>query len=148
MAKIFLSVGYIGATPQLRPYDAEALKVMQKWKIGDVVAATVKRPRSVQHHRKLFAMLQLVWEGTAVQDTYPRVENLLDALKLAMGHCEPVSLPDGTTAMKIKSIAFESMGQDEFNAFYDQAVDIVVERLVPHLNREDLERQVMELCDG
>ena len=147
MTTVFLRVGYISDRPSLTAYDMAALEVMQKWKIGDVVSATVRRPRNPQHHKKLFAMLQIVWEGTAVQDRYPRVENLLDALKLALGHCEPVSLPDGTAAMKVKSIAFESMAQDEFEKFYDEAVDIIVTRLVPHLDREDLEAQVMEMVN-
>jgi hypothetical protein len=87
-------------------------------------------------------MLQIVWESTVIQDRYPKVDNLLDALKLAMGHCEPVTLPDGTTAMKVKSIAFESMDQAAFEEFYNQAVEIIATRLVPHLDREELKREV------
>ena len=145
MTKIFLRVGYIGERPSLAAYDMAALEVMQKWKIGDVVAATVRRPRSIQHHRKLFAMLNLVWEGSAIQDTYPSVDCLLDALKHAMGHVETFRSIHGDVLMKPKSISFESMPQDEFNRFYDQAVEIIIQRLVPHLNREDLEARVMEM---
>lgn len=148
MTTIFLRVGYISSRPSLTAYDMAALEVMQKWKIGDVVAATVRRPRNPQHHKKLWAMLRIVHESTAVQDRYPKVENLLDALKLAIGRCEPISLPDGTVAMKVESISFESMAQDDFEKFYDEAVDTIVTRLVPHLDREDLEAQVMEMVNA
>ena len=143
MTKLFLRVQKeFGQLPVLYGSDRATNERLNKLKDGDVITAIARKPRHPKHHAKLFAMLNLVWESTVVQDRYPKVENLLDALKLAMGHTEPVMLPDGTVAQKIKSIAFESMDQSAFEEFYDQAVEIIATRLVPHLDREELKREV------
>lgn len=129
----------------LVPSDAATVDALQKYKVGDIVSAVVKRPRHPKHHRKLFAMLGLVHEASAVQDRYAKVENLLDALKHAMGHVEVFQAVNGDILTKPKSIAFESMAQDEFEEFYAQAVEIITTRILPHMNREDLEREVLEM---
>ncbi len=144
--KMFFRIGGIGGAKCLMPSDKATHDAISKFQHNDIVVATVKRPRNPRHHAKLFAMLQIVWEGTAVQDKYPNKENLLDALKLALGYCEPVRLPNGECAMKVKSIAFESMDQAAFEKFYDAAVDVILTQLVPHLNREDLAREVEAMC--
>ena len=145
MTKLFLKVKYRDRSA-LVPSDSASLEALSNFKDGDIVSAVIKRPRNPKHHRKLFAMLQIVWEGTAVQDKYPNKENLLDALKLALGYCEPVRLPNGECAVKVKSIAFESMDQTAFEKFYDAAVDVILTQLVPHLKREDLAREVEAMC--
>jgi hypothetical protein len=90
----------------------------------------------------MFALLNLVWENTEIQDRYPRLENLLDAIKHALGHVEAFRAVDGTFLIKPKSINFESLDQAAFEEFYNGVVEIVCQQLVPHINREDLEREV------
>ena len=146
MTKLFLRAGGIGGAVSLFPSDRQAFDYLTKLKHGDIVSAVIKKPRNPKHHRKLFAMLQLVWESTEVQDRYPKVENLLDAIKDATGHVETFRKVNGEVLTKPKSINFESMGQQEFEEFYAQAVDIIVQYIVPHLNREDLAREVEAMC--
>ena len=149
MTKMFLRVhAPSGADVGFYPSDKHSFEAAERYKHGDIVRAIINRPRNPRHHAKLFAMLNLVWESTAVQDRYPKVENLLDALKHAMGHVETFRTVSGDVLTKPKSIAFESMDQAAFEEFYNQAVEIIATRLVPHLDREDLEKQVMEIIDG
>lgn len=129
----------------LVPSDRRTSEELRRYADNDIVRAVINRPRNPRHHAKLFAMLNLVWESTAVQDKYPKVENLLDALKDATGHVEMFRKVDGEMLTKPKSINFESMDQAAFEEFYNQAVEIIATRIVPHLDREDLERQVMEM---
>lgn len=152
MTKVFLKMSHVGENEALvgpalclRASDQSSQEVLGKIKDGDIVRAVINRPRNPKHHAKLFAMLNLVWESTAVQDRYPKVENLLDALKHAMGHVETFQTVSGEILTKPKSIAFESMDQAAFEEFYNQAVEIIVTRIVPHLDREDLEKQVLEM---
>ena len=35
------------------------------------------------------------------------------------------------------------MGQDEFDAFYNAAVDLVIAKIIPGMNKADLEREVL-----
>jgi hypothetical protein len=58
---------------------------MKKAKPGELLIVEARRPRNILHHRKLFALLNLVVDNT---DRYPDVETLLFALKIATGHCE------------------------------------------------------------
>ena len=146
MAKLFFRVAANEYCQWLEPSDRASEEFMSyKVKEGDILSATIRRPRNPKHHAKWWALLSLIHESTEVQDRYPSVENLNDAIKLALGYCDQIILPDGKCALKVKSIAFESMDQTAFEDFYSRAVDVIVTQLVPHLNREDLERQVLEM---
>ena len=145
MAKLFFRVGGLGDKRALVPSDEASHKALCGWQTGDIVSAIVRRPRNPRHHAKMFALLNVVWKGTAIQDRYPNTENLLDALKHALGHVETFQAVDGTFLTKPKSINFESLDQAAFSEFYDGVVEIVCTQLVPHLDREDLERQVAEM---
>lgn len=148
MTKLFLraAVGTNGHVNCLVPSDQQSQGYFHgTLRKGDIVAATIRRPRNVKHHRKLFALLSLVWENTSLQDRFPTKDNLLDALKHELGYVETFATVNGDILFKPKSIAFESMAQDKFEEFYDAAVEIIVTQLVPGLNRRDLERQVEEM---
>ena len=58
---------------------------------------------------------------------------------------DTIQLPDGKVGFAIHSLSFENMSQQEFAEFYSQAIDVIVQQIVPSLNREDLERRVLEL---
>ena len=148
MTKLFLKVFCAGNQREkwLMASDRRSTEELLKFKDGDIVSAVIKRPRNPKHHRKLFAMLQIVWESSAVQDRYPKLENLLDAIKDATGHVETFRKVNGEVLTKPKSINFESMDQAAFEEFYAQAVEIIVQYIVPHLNRDDLAREVEAMC--
>lgn len=44
--------------------DDEAVACLRKIKLGQVVRADVVTPRNLKHHRKFFALLNLVWAAT------------------------------------------------------------------------------------
>ena len=151
MTKLFLKAEFIGPDEALtgpawvfRPSDRQAEAAMgpPKFSDGDIIRAEIKRPRHPGHHRKYWAMLKIVHEGTAVQDLYPTTDKLHQAIKGALGYYSEVRLPDGKVFQVVDSIAFESMAQDEFEVFYDKAVDLIVQQVVPNLDREDLAREV------
>jgi hypothetical protein len=113
---------------------------------GKDLRAKVTQPRNVKHHRKLFALLGVVLPH---QDVYLTTHALLDGIKLATGHTHAVINPEtGETLHAPASIAFDKMGQDEFEQFYDRAVDLICRRIIPGLGRADLEREVNEILAG
>lgn len=119
--------------------DAESEKLLGKMKDGQTVAVTAKRARSPRHNRKFFAMLNNVYNN---QDQFRSVDDLLDAVKLEVGHSELKERLNGERWREPKSISFYDMGQDEFNKFYDAAMD----KLCIHfkLDRELLEQESSE----
>ncbi len=141
MKRGFFKVGG-GRTKLLMPSDEASQAILDGCKPGDVVRIQVSKPRHPGHHRKYWAMLKIVHEGTAVQDLYPTTDKLHQAIKGALGYFNEVKLPDGKVFQVVDSIAFESMDQHAFEEFYGKAVDLIVSQVVPNLNREDLAREV------
>lgn len=136
--KIFLQK-YQGA---LRPVDEMGEELLHKFADRTLVSCEIRQPRNLQHHRKFFALLNLVYEN---QERYPSVEQLLSAMKVALGHCDMLTLKDGKQVYIPKSIAFHKMDQLEFDKFWDRVVKLVCEKILPGMQREDLEREILEL---
>lgn len=111
----------INGTPCLVPACRDAEEWLSKTKLHQGVLIEPRRPRNIQHHRKLFALLNLAADNWPEATT---VEALLGAIKIATGHCEIIKTQTG--AWKIpKSINFESVDQDQFEPFYEQAIQII-----------------------
>ena len=142
----------------LRPADEQAETILAKIAEGTTVMADVTRPRNVQHHRLLFALLKLTVDNT---DRYPTVATLLSALKLATGHYDVVMVrrswwarilaglglqeTDDMPVLIPASISFTSMDQTAFDDFYSRCLDIIIRDILPGTDRDDLEREVYEL---
>lgn len=109
---------------------------------GGIVKVALTKARNVGHHRKLFALLSLIYSN---QSHYHSVEELLDAIKVYVGHCSVMQLRDGTEVRVPKSISFSNMDQVEFNAFWDRVVKVVCEQILPGVTAEELERELLDL---
>jgi hypothetical protein len=108
----------------LVPSDIHADELVTDIPEGREVLVSVRRARSVQHHRRFFAMLHKVCEATGMwQDP----EELLDAVKLATGHVRRMQRLDGEVILVPKSINFASMPQDVFKRFERRAVWVLAE---------------------
>ncbi len=139
MAIELYMVKQFGALRPLGPLDAERLDELPN---GSEVRATIARPRNVQHHRLFFAALNLVFQN---QERYETLDELLAAVKVALGHCHWLTLKDGTRVALPKSIAFAKMDQTEFNAFFDRFCNLVQTKIIPGLKRAELERELREM---
>ena len=106
------------------PVSTAAREFHAKTKIGQRVELKGRRPRNAAHHRKLFALLALLADN---RDEISSADDALLGLKAVLGYGSwkllhpkaerEVFVPD--------SIAFENMAQDEFEAFYEQAIAAV-----------------------
>jgi len=147
MTKCFWKViGFAEMPPgtlALLPSDQQTSETLHKLKRGDVISTNKPRkPRHPKHHRKYWAMIGLVHESTAISDQFPTTQKLHDAIKGALGYYTTIKLPDGKEFHKLDSTAFENMDQTAFEDFYSRALDIIVTQLVPHMDREDLVREM------
>jgi hypothetical protein len=116
------------------PVSNAAREFWGKTKLNQVAEMKARRPRNPGHHRKLFALLGLVVENT---DLFANTDDALVGLKAVMGFgrwerikgtSKDLFYPD--------SIAFDAMGQDEFNAFYEQALAAVRRWWLPVADEE------------
>lgn len=126
----------------LRPACPLAEEVFSGLALNGEVFADITRPRSLGHHKKLFALLKIIRDN---QDFYKTTDDVLDALKVATGHWYPMKTQTGQTVAKTKSIAFNKMDQLAFNEFWDAVVGVVVTKFLPGVNREDLEAEIMTM---
>lgn len=104
------------------------------------------RPRNGPHHRKFMALLQLVTENS---ETYDTIEKALVAVKLCTGYADPHLDPrTGELVQTPRSIAFESMDQDAFEAFYSAAIDGVLRFILPQLSAGQADRLLDMIISG
>lgn len=124
----------------LIPIDDEGRDILAGIGQGEIVKAKISKPRNPQHHRKFFSMIQLVFEN---QERFPTIDHLLTAVKIEAGWYHDVAIDlEGRLVYVPKSISFAKMDQAEFNQFYSKAIAAVC-RLLPNMNAEDLQEEVM-----
>lgn len=127
---------------RLVPADDAASAALTKIKHGSDVQVEIKRPRNIRHHRKFFALMQLVYQN---QEKYDTIEHLVAALKAAVGHCDFLPGRDGGLIAVPKSIAFAKMDQVSFDAFYDRCIDVIARHFLPGVDSDELRAEVEEL---
>ena len=126
----------LSGTPCLVPHCPDAEEWLKKTKLDQGVLLDPRRPRNIQHHRKLFALLNLAVDNWPTEIT---TGALLGLIKIKTGHADPVESADGNIHFIPRSINFESMGQDEFEPFYEKAVQLIA--LALGISPEDLDRE-------
>jgi hypothetical protein len=129
----------LGAADSL---SAEALDSIKK---GETVTASIRRPRNIKHHRKLWALLTVVFEA---QSQFATTQDLLGALKIATGLFETGQTVDKMPYIVPKSISFASMAQTEFEQWYERALEIILTRILPGINRDELTDRVNDIING
>lgn len=138
--------GLRGSTPADHEAWTKFRRRLETMPAGQFLRVEWSRPRNGAHHRKLMALLQLVAENS---ETYDTIEKALVAVKLCTGHCEPYLDPrTGELVQATKSIAFESMDQDEFEQFYSAAIDGVLRYILPQLSAGQADRLLDMIISG
>jgi len=110
----------------LVPADFNADDVIHGIPEDAEVVVTIRLARNVKHHRWFFALLRKVIDNTDMR--WKNEEELLFALKMATGHCEPSPALTGEVILFPKSINFASMGELAFKSFVARCLDEI------HLN--------------
>ncbi len=125
----------------LVPTGQAAEDLLAKWKMGDKIMVEVRRPRNPQHHRLFFALAKAVVDNT---DRYKTVDLFVAACKIYAGHYDEIQMTDGRVGLIPKSISFESMSQDEFDPFFDRALDLASKVL--SVDAPTIRDEIMEMA--
>ena len=110
----------------LVPADYIADDVMSTIPEGGELVVTLRRARNPRFHRWFFALLRKVIDNT--DGRWASEEQLLYALKMATGHCEPAPALTGEVLLHPKSINFAAMDELKFKTFVARCLDEI------HLN--------------
>lgn len=126
----------------LVPEDQEAQDVMGKIKHGNLVHVEIKRTRNLKHHKKYWALINLVFEN---QERYASPKQIHNALKEAAGLYEVQQKLNGQPMPVLSSTSFEDMDQTAFAKYYNQCCDILAKTFLPGVTKDDLRREVEEI---
>ncbi len=134
----YILVHNLGA---LRPrHDDEPAKAMMR-RFGEnqlVKINGITIPRNIRLHNKFFAMLGIILQN---QEYFTSTDDLLDVCKLSIGHVRVIETRNGQVRVP-KSISFASMDDIEFDGFYNKAVDWMLAKVIPGLQRQHLDAEV------
>lgn len=138
--------GLRGSTPADHEAYTKLKRRLERMKPGTWFRMEWAVPRHGAHHRKLFALLALVADNS---ETYDTTEKALVAIKLVTGYADPVIDPrTGELTQVPQSIAYDSMDQDEFERFYQAAIDGVLRFILPHLDRQTADHLLEQIVMG
>ena len=112
-------------------WDREALLEIPE---GRDLTVKVSRTRSAKQHRLFWALMQIVVDNHIY---YLRGEQLVEWLKVRLGYVDEIMFHDGSMLTKVSSISFASMGQDDFQKFFNLALYVIITEVVP-ISREQL----------
>jgi hypothetical protein len=138
--------GLRGATPDDQAAWAKFKRRLETLKPGNWLRFEWSAPRNGPHHRKFMALVTLVTENSEV---YATKEAALVAIKLAAAYFDPHIDPrTGEVIPQVKSISYDKMEQDEFDAFYSAALDGVLQVILPTMDKETANRLLDMIVEG
>jgi len=96
------------------------------------------QPRSGPRHRLYRVILRIVVANTYKFSTE---DALHKTLLVGCGVVEPVITPEAEIIMCPSSTAFDAMPEDEFKAYFDEAMQIITSIIIPGLDLEELMKE-------
>ena len=123
----------------LMPADEMAVEQFHKIRHGEEVRVDIKRVRNPKQLKYWWALCGVLAEYA---DWCPDRETASDWLKLSIGHAEFHESPDGKTWCRPKSISFGNCPQEEFDTLLDQAIRIIVTKVMPGTSSEALRNEL------
>ena len=104
-------------------------------KAGSRVRLDVTEFRSLPRNSYYWVILQVVVENS---ECFATKEALHKTLLLACGVVEPIIDLDGEIVMAPASTAFDKMPEGEFKAYFDKAMQLISQRIIPGLDLNTL----------
>ncbi len=131
----------------LKPYTDEDALDLRRVGIGDILQAKALDQRNVQHHRKFFALIRVVFDNMPEQyDRYfPTKDDLRHELIKRAGFFKEYTDLKGIKQYRAESISFDSMSQKRFDELYDRVLDVIVRWFA--FDRDILENEILQFGD-
>lgn len=104
---------------------------------GEIVKVKVTKSRNLTNHRRFFALLKACWNLEQISDHFDSMDDLRAWVTVRTGHCTTLHLDDDVVVKIPKSISFSSMDDIDFTRFYNNAVNVVLNRFLPEFKPDD-----------
>lgn len=125
------------------PADEASEDAWRAYKLGDVYRADVVKPRSYQHHKLAFALLNLTY---ANQEQYTSFEHFRKAVAIEAGHVDELIGLDGAIYLQPKSISFDALDEIEFTKVFGAMMTVCC-RILGDMGYDELEGEVSRYAD-
>lgn len=133
MARMYLRKNLSGFVPA----DEPSMEIARKFKVNEIYRADVVKPRSYQHHKLCFALLNLTY---ANQERYSNFEDFRKAVAIAAGHTEELVTLHGEIVRLPASLSYDSLDEVEFTKVFAAMMTVCSELL--GVERPDLQMEV------
>jgi len=133
---------------QLVPACDESIELITKLPQGKDVMVELKRARNPGHHRKFFKLLALVHESLPehLEKRWPNTQSLRQELLIQTRNFDIHTTYGGATQLVPRSMAFASMSQADFEAFYTDCIRFICKHVISEMDegvlREWIEDEV------
>ncbi len=107
----------------ITPASEHDAAIFDKLKTGSFYKVDARKARNPDHHRKAFALINMIYEN---QEKYLTLEDMLVELKLKTGWYMEHIRSNGELIYVPKSISFADMNQTDFETFYERIVVIAI----------------------
>ncbi len=108
------------ASGQYTPSDDKSHEESQKIKVGSEIKGV--KARNVKFHRKAFALMNL---GFNNQERYPSFEVYRKVIIIRSGYFDEAPTKNGEVYYIAKSLSFDNMSANDFDAFYEAALNVI-----------------------
>jgi len=134
----------VNTTSGLVPATDSDYEKKSKLKLGEVYEVSVRLFRNYEFHKKYFKLISVAWEFMR-EDQHKFFKQNKDAfrktIEVASGHFDLVYNLEQRSWVEVpKSIAFNKMGEDEFQELYNRVKDTLYQTALRNISREDFER--------
>jgi hypothetical protein len=122
------------------PADEEAQEIFEGFRVGEFARFKAPKVRNPRFHRKFFALIRLCVQNTEGWDT----QSLREYVAVETGWFTPYTIPvlPGVVLKRAKSISFAKMDDLAFERFFTRAMDVLLEKVVPHIPEAELRAAV------
>ena len=129
------------------PTYSEDRKQFSKLKDGEMLTATKKDTRNVIHHRKYFALLNLVHFHLPeeISDRLTTLDLLRHEISILIGNTDIYITQEGEAVTRVKSISFSSMSQSKFETLYSDTLKVISKYYLESWTLEEIESETREL---
>ena len=126
-------------------YDSD-YENKHRLKNGSVVKCKITKPRNLAFHKKFFAMVRLTYENLPFNLVEKwGIHNEADMLrqfKRDLGYFTAFKNERGETEIEYLSISFSAMEQHDFEDFFSQCVDLVLNKYIRGIDRFELIEEI------
>ena len=131
----------------LRPTQPDGERIVQALSGDAQIMVEVNQRRNVKQHNLAMAMITTVWENIPenIAHLWPTKDHFRKMLLEATGYVEEYRDIAGNVKVVPRSMSFDKMSQEEFDAFFKEAMNIIQNRIIPGIGSEALNNEIMDM---